>query len=125
MNANAINWFEIPTIDFERAKKFYETVLSISMYEMPLGDLKMALFPVDPASGKVGGAIIHHEMYEPRDNGTLIYLNADPDMQSIIDRIEPAGGKIILPRKEIAPDVGFMAVFLDSEGNRLALHSEK
>jgi predicted enzyme related to lactoylglutathione lyase len=63
-------------------------------------------------------------MYEPRDNGALIYLNANPDMQPIVDRIESAGGTVQIPKTQISPEVGYMCVFIDSEGNRMALHSQ-
>jgi len=121
---NALNWFEIPTVDIERAKKFYEAVFAVTMFDMPLGDLKMSMFPGNPGSGKVGGALVQHEMYTPMENGVLLYLNANPDIQTVVDRIEPAGGKLLIPKTQISPDIGYMAVFLDSEGNRIALHAQ-
>lgn len=123
-STNVLNWFEIPTTDIERAKRFYGAIFEIEMSDFPIGDLKMAMFPYAPGSGKLGGALIQHEMYEPRDNGVLIYLNANPDIQTVIERIEPAGGKIVIPRTQISPDIGYMAVFTDTEGNRIALHAQ-
>lgn len=121
---NTLNWFEIPTVDIDRAKTFYEAIFAVTMFDMPLGDLKMSVFPGDQDNGKVCGALVQHEMYTPMNNGVLLYLNANPDIQTVIDRIEPAGGKLLIPKTQISPDIGYMAVFLDSEGNRIALHAQ-
>lgn len=124
MMKNAINWFEIPVTDIDRAKKFYELIFDFEMYSMDVGDgLQMALFPSDPDG--VGGALIKHsEFYYPSDTkGPLVYLNADPDLQNVLDKVEDAGGKVSIAKRQISPDHGFMAVILDSEGNRIALHS--
>ena len=120
---NAINWFEIPTANFERAKKFYETIIGSSMFTMKMGDIDMAGFPSD--EGKVGGAVIFHKDAKPSAEGTMVYLNANPDLSVILSRVENAGGKIVLPKTQITPEIGFMAVFFDTEGNRVALHSQK
>ena len=121
---NAISWFEIPATDLDRAQKLYETIFEITMTKLDLGNLKMAMFPLEDQWG-VGGAINHSPgFYKPSaTDGPLIYLNANPDVQIFLDRIEKAGGKILVKKTEISPDYGFMAVFLDSEGNRIALHS--
>jgi uncharacterized protein len=121
---NALNWFEIPAVDITRAQKFYETVFEISMTPMEMGDFIMVTFPGDEMGGKVSGALCKHAMYEPRDNGALIYLNANPDIQTIVDRIEPAGGTVQIPKTQISPEIGYMCVFIDSEGNRMALHAQ-
>jgi uncharacterized protein len=121
---NALNWFEIPAVDIERAQKFYETIFGIEMMPMPMGDLKMVTFPGDPMGGKVSGALCQHQMYSPMDNGALIYLNANPSIQAVIDRIESAGGKVKIPKTQISPEIGYMCVFIDSEGNRVALHAQ-
>lgn len=121
---NAINWFEIPANDITRAKKFYESIFNFEMPELDIGDgLKMALFPAE--SGTVGGTLIQNsEWYVPSDShGPLVYLNANPDLQDILDRVEEAGGKITIPKRMITEENGFMAVIVDSEGNRVALHS--
>lgn len=121
---NAINWFEIPATDITRAKKFYESIFNFEMYGLDIGDgLKMALFPAE--SGTVGGTLIQNsEWYVPSDSkGPLVYLNANPDLQIILDRVEEAGGKITIPKRMITEENGYMAVIVDSEGNRIALHS--
>jgi predicted enzyme related to lactoylglutathione lyase len=123
---NAINWFEIPATDIERARKFYESIFSFEMPELDIGDgLKMALFPAE--SGTVGGTIIQNDdWYKPSDTkGPLLYLNANPDLQKVLDRVEEAGGEIIIPKRLITEENGYMAVIIDSEGNRVALHSNE
>ena len=121
---NAIGWFEIPAKKLARAKKFYEAIFKIKMQEMNLGNgLKMALFPVEP--GTVGGAICEHkDFYHPGMQGPLVYLNANPDVEKVLKRIEKNGGKIFKPKTQISEEYGYMAVFFDTEGNRIALHSK-
>ncbi|WP_290878221.1 VOC family protein [Gracilimonas sp.] len=121
---NALNWFEIPANDIKRAKKFYETIFAFEMPTLDIGDgLKMALFPAE--SGSVGGTLIQNEeWYTPSDHkGPLVYLNANPDLDIILNRVEVAGGKITIPKRLITEENGYMAVIIDSEGNRVALHS--
>lgn len=122
---NAISWFEIPTVDLDRATKFYEAIFNISLFPMDTPNLKMRLFPIDDPATGIGGAIVHTEgFYAPSEtDGPLIYLNANPDVQLVLDRIEEAGGKIVVPKTQISPEHGYMAVFIDSEGNRMALHA--
>jgi predicted enzyme related to lactoylglutathione lyase len=120
---NAINWFEIPAKDFARAKKFYESVLSAAVTEMPHPTLKYGMLPADMQNG-VGGGIVQGEGYEPSEKGVLIYLNGGDDLSVPLSRVEKAGGKITLPKTSIGPN-GFMAQFVDTEGNKVALHSMK
>lgn len=122
---NAISWFEIPTKDINRAQKFYETIFNISMIPMDMPNIKMRMFPLDDMMAQVGGALVDSGGFHlPSDlMGPLIYLNANPDVQLVLDKIEAAGGKILVPKTEISPEYGSMAVFLDTEGNRIALHS--
>jgi predicted enzyme related to lactoylglutathione lyase len=122
-STNTLNWFEIPVSDFDRAKKFYEAIFGFTMQEMDFGGFKMGMFPSTPGNGKLSGAIVQGESYTPSKEGTLVYLNGDPDLQVALDKVEAAGGKILQPKTQISPDYGNMAVFLDSEGNRVALHS--
>lgn len=120
---NAINWFEIPATDLERASKFYETIFDCSLIPMDMpNNLRMRMFPVE--EGTTGGALCHHpEFYKPSSDGPVLYLNGNPDLQLVLDRITDAGGTIIMPKTEIDPQIGYMAMFIDSEGNRIALHS--
>ncbi|HNR07111.1 MAG TPA: VOC family protein [Saprospiraceae bacterium] len=121
---NAISWFEIPTTDLDRATAFYETIFQVKLNPLDLANIKMRMFPLEDIMG-VGGALTYAEgFYKPSaTDGPLIYLNANPDVQIVLDRIPEAGGTILVPKTEISPEYGFMAVFLDSEGNRIALHS--
>ncbi len=122
---NAISWFEIPTTDINRAQKFYEAIFGISMMAMDLPNIKMKMFPLDDMATQVGGALIDSGgFHKPsQTEGPLVYLNANPDVQIVLDRVVDAGGTIVVPKTEISPDYGFMAVFIDTEGNRIALHS--
>lgn len=121
---NALNWFEIPALDTERAKKFYEAIFEISMESVDMMGMQMVMFPYSQEpDGKVSGALCKSEFHKPSADGVLIYLNANPDMQPILDRVGAAGGQIVMPRTQISPEVGFMAFFIDTEGNRIGLHA--
>ena len=121
---NAVSWFEIPAKDIKRARAFYEAIFDTTLQEMTLANnLKMALFPTD--DGTVGGAVVEfHDFYRPSHDGPLVYLNGDPDLQKVLDRLKAKNARIIVPKTQISPDFGYMAVFEDSEGNRVALHSK-
>ena len=121
---NAVSWFEIPTLNIDRAAKFYETIFDINLTPLDLPNIRMRMFPTeDPATG-VGGALVHSDgFHTPSESlGPLLYLNASPDVQNVLDRVEAAGGKILVPKTQISPEYGHMAVLLDTEGNRVALH---
>ena len=113
---NAISWFEIPTHDLARATAFYETIFDTKLIPMDTPSIKMRMFPLQDLM--TGG---FHKVSST--DGPLLYLNGNPDVQIILNRIEAAGGKILVPKTEISPEYGHMAVFLDTEGNRIALHS--
>lgn len=119
-NKSWAHWFEIPVSDFERAKAFYEAIFQINIEVNDFGIFKMGIFP----HGDVGCAICQGEYYTPGPSGTLVYFNANPNLGEVLDRVEFHGGKIIQHKKQISPEHGFMALFIDTEGNRLALHSE-
>jgi len=121
---DAISWFEIPATDLNRAQKFYEAIFDMQMIPLETPNLKMRMFPVENMAG-VGGTLVNSGgFHKPSStDGPLIYLNANPDVQIVLDKIEGAGGKIIMPKTEISPEYGHMAVFIDTEGNRIALHS--
>lgn len=124
-NANALNWFEIPVADMARAKTFYENIFSISMGEVnDMMNMQMAMFPAGET--KVSGALVKSDMHKPSLDGAVIYLNANSaGMDNVIEKIPTAGGSIIMPKTLISPEIGHMAFFTDSEGNRVALHSSK
>ena len=120
---HAVSWFEIPAKDLERAQKFYESIMGISMIPLDLENVRMRMFPVDDPSAVAGALCESEGFYNPSmADGPLIYLNGNPDLQPILDKVEAAGGKVIVPKTQISPEYGYMAVIRDSEGNRIAFH---
>lgn len=122
---NAVSWFEIPATDLNRAQAFYESIFGIKMTALDLANIKMRMFPLeDPMTG-VGGALVDSGGFHKPSvtDGPLLYLNANPDIQPILDKVEKAGGKISVPKTQISPGYGYMAVITDTEGNRIAFHS--
>ena len=121
---NAISWIEIPATNLDRAQKFYETILNISLTRLDLPNIKMRMFPIDDPMG-VGGALVDSGGFHKPSatDGPLVYLNANPDVQKALNKVEKAGGKILVPKTQISPEYGYMAVILDTEGNRIAFHS--
>lgn len=122
---SAISWFEIPATDLDRATKFYETLFDVELIPMDTPNIKMRMFPVADMMNDIGGAVVDSGgFHKPSStDGVLIYLNGNPDVQNILDKVENAGGKIVVPKTEISPEYGFMGVFTDTEGNRIGLHS--
>ena len=122
---NAISWFEIPAVDLSRAQKFYEKIFDTTLQPLDLDNIKMRMFPVKDFATSIGGALVESGGFHlpSATHGPLIYLNANPDVQIILDRIEEAGGSVTVPKTQISPEYGYMAVFIDTEGNRVALHS--
>lgn len=122
---NALNWFEIAVSDISRATKFYEKVFDIEMIQQDMNGMKMAFFPTENMSTNVGGGLVQHEMYKPSADGAVIYLNGNPDLAIPLGKIEGAGGKVVMPKTLITDEIGYMAFFMDTEGNKVALHSGK
>ena len=117
-----VSWFEIPATDFQQAVHFYNQIYGIEM-EQNITDVNaMAFFPV--TSG-IGGAVIAGPGSIPSDTGPLIYLNGGDDLNNVLNKIEEAGGRIVMPKTLISKDAGYFAIFIDSQGNKLALHSKK
>ena len=123
MKYNMVGWFEIPVNDMERAKVFYETVFQVEIKVVDFGGLLMGWFPDRGEVQGAQGTLIRQESYIPSKEGTLVYFISE-DVQNELDRIEGAGGKIYQPKTQISPEHGYMGVFIDSEGNRVALHSK-
>lgn len=122
---NAISWFEIPVTDIDRAQKFYEAIFGITMIPMDMPNIKMRMFPLEDMMKQVGGALVDSGGFHKASatDGPLIYLNANPDLQAVLDKVEAAGGTVTMPKTEISPEYGFMGLFTDTEGNRIGLHS--
>src|SRR4051812_4390443 len=95
---NAINWFEIAVKDIARATTFYETILEIKTIPMDMMGMKMAMFPGDGSKGAVGGSLVQGPMHTPSSTGSIVYLNANPDLDLVAKRIEKAGGKVSMPK---------------------------
>ena len=119
---NTINWFEIPATDFDRAKKFYETLLGEEVTEMPFPHGRYGMFPCEMGNGWVGGGLMQSEGFNPSMDGTVVYLSGGDDLSIPLSKVEAAGGKITMPKTSIGNN-GFMAHFRDTEGNHVALHS--
>lgn len=120
---NAISWFEIPVVDFDRAKKFYSEIFDFEMPDMMMDNIRMGFLLYDQENEGVGGAIVHGEGCVPSDIGSKIYLNGGSDLNIVLNKVEKAGGKVILPKTDIGSGFGFFALFIDTEGNQLGLHS--
>lgn len=121
---NPIGWIEIPVVEMERAVKFYNAVFGWELKAIEFASEKMAWFPSDhTAPGASGSLVCHKDMYTPSNfKGPVVYFNCD-GVQSMIEKIKQIGGKILQESKLISEEVGYMGLFLDSEGNRIALHS--
>jgi predicted enzyme related to lactoylglutathione lyase len=116
---NFVSWFEIPVYEIHRAAAFYNAIYGMEMEVVVNGEFAMGYFPAD--SG-IGGALIAGPGCVPNDTGTLVYLNAGNDMDTILGRIDLSGGRVIMPKTMISETAGSFALFIDSEGNRVALH---
>ena len=120
---NAVSWFEIPVADFDRARRFYSAIYDFDMPVMDMGAVKMGILLHHRDNGGIGGAIMAGEMYTPSKQGTRVYLNAGNDLSVVLDRVEMAGGKVVLPKSFLGDTMGYMAVIEDTEGNYVSLHS--
>ena len=126
LTQNIVSWFEIPVMNMDRAIRFYETMFSLKLIRKLMGPLEMAWFPTKESwLGAAGSLVRHPEHYSPSSkDGVLIYFTSPSgDLANELSRVEEVGGRIIQPKTFISEEIGFMALFLDSEGNRLALHS--
>ena len=120
---NLINWFEIPATDFSRAVEFYKGILELEIQETEMFGTKMGFFPSDGTN--VTGAIVQGNDYKPSMQGVTLYLNGGENLQTILNKVENHKGEIIVPKTQISPEMGYFAMFIDTEGNKLALHSIK
>lgn len=125
MNNNVVGWFEIPVTDMERAMGFYEKVFDFKLERNKMGPLDMAWFPYAMEGTGSGGSLVYFPaVYKPSTDGALVYFTANSgDLANELSRVEDAGGKVLQGKTQISEEHGFMALLLDTEGNRIALHS--
>ena len=126
MESNVVGWFEIPVEDMERAMKFYTDVFGFEMKRQQMGEFDMGWFPFNHEGIGAPGSLVKYEgFYKPSTDGTLIYFAAPSgDLNNEMAKVEPAGGKVLMEKKQISPEHGYMSVFQDTEGNRVAMHSQ-
>jgi len=124
---NVVGWFEIPVNDMDRAVKFYETVLSVKLQRNQLDGLDMAWFPWEDEGLGCSGSLVHNpDFYKPSADGTLVYFTPrSGDLAIELGKVESAGGKVLMQKKLITEEIGYMGLFMDTEGNRIAIHSRK
>lgn len=123
MKENIVTWFEIPVLDMNRAKTFYEKVFDLSISLQDMGDVVMGWFPHIGGAPGAMGTLIKNENYTPSAQGALLYFHSE-DVQIELDRIEAAGGVVRQKKTMISPEHGYMALLIDTEGNRIALWSK-
>ena len=119
---SAINWFEIPASNFDRAVRFYSEIYAFDMPTRDMGHIRMGFFQHESGVG-TGGAVVSGDGCIPSQSGSKLYLNGEPDLLTVLDRVEAAGGTIVLGKKQISPEIGYFAIIVDTEGNRIYLHS--
>ncbi|HZR30153.1 MAG TPA: VOC family protein [Terriglobales bacterium] len=118
---NRAVWFEIPASDFDRACRFYETLFSVNLRHETMGPMRLAVFPYEAPA--VGGCVIQGDGNHPGKDGSIVYLNADPQLDAVLARVESAGGKIVQPRTALPEGMGFFAKIIDTENNTVGLHA--
>ncbi|WP_405382525.1 VOC family protein [Maribacter sp. LLG6340-A2] len=118
-----ITWFEIPVTNMDRAQKFYESIFDVTITVNQFGEFVMGLFPDKQSVGQSSGALVVHEEYKPSmTHGAVVYFGCE-DVTNVLDKVKTAGGQILQPKTEIGEGHGFMGLLKDTEGNRIALHS--
>ncbi|RYG11330.1 MAG: VOC family protein [Chitinophagaceae bacterium] len=119
--SNIISIVEVPTSDFARAVKFYQSILEITIEEVDMGGTQMGVLLSEP--GAVSMVLVKSDDYKPTTDGAVFYLNAGNDLNPMLGKVAENGGQILVPKTEISPEMGFFALFVDTEGNKLGLHS--
>ena len=115
------NWIEIPVVDIKRAKKFYGQLLGIGLNEMPMGGNDYALLEIKDKYNT--GCLVKGDGYVPSMQGVVVYLNGGDDLSAVLARVEGGGGKVLLKKTFLSKEAGHIAYFLDTEGNKIGLHS--
>ncbi|TXT32281.1 MAG: hypothetical protein FD131_430 [Rhodocyclaceae bacterium] len=119
---NPLRWFEIATTNLDRAVAFYQNILAIELRREHCGGIAMAIFPY--AEPYPSGALVAMPQLQPRDNGTLIYLDGGADLNVVLARIPAAGGQVVMDKTDLGNNIGHIALFIDCEGNRVGLYSK-
>ncbi len=123
MKSNLVNWFEIPVTDMNRAKAFYDKVFDISVTIQDFEGTKMGWFPFDSEKPGISGSLVQHQSNKPSEtDGPVIYFSSN-DIESTLNKVETNGGKVMQTKTEISPEIGYMGVFIDCEGNRISLYT--
>jgi len=123
MEKNVVNWFEVPVEDMDRAKNFYSKLLGITLSDMPSPEMEMAVFPMVQGAENSAGALVKSSYHEPATVGTTIYFSCE-DVANQLGKVPDLGGQIVMPKTSIG-EYGFIAHIIDTEGNKVALHSQK
>ncbi len=118
---NFVTWFEIPAYNHYRSVAFYNYIYGIEITSVEINGLAMGFFP---AESGIGGAIVTGPGCIPSEIGPLVYLNGGEDLNEVLSKVNMAGGRVIMEKTYISETAGYFALFIDSEGNRLALHSK-
>lgn len=122
---HAINWFEIPALDLERAYQFYSEVLNNNVRKGTFGNGELILFNVPFNTGEaVGGSVVVREDLKPTTEGSIIYLNAFGKLSEAVSKVGTAGGSVLIPFMDLGK-FGFAAIIIDSEGNKIGLMSNE
>ena len=120
---NPVGWFEIPVADMQRARQFYHQVFTVQFELQEMGADLMAMFPFDHTKPGCSGALVQGKDYVPGITGTMVYFEC-PDVAPYLAKVENAGGQLLLSKTSIGPH-GFIGIFLDSEGNKVGMHSQQ
>lgn len=122
---NAINWFEIPALDLERAFTFYSMVLNENVRKGTFGNGELIVFNVPFSTGEaVGGSIVVREGFNPSTDGPILFINAFGKLTDATDKVDIAGGKVLVPFMDLG-EFGFASIIIDSEGNKIGLLSNE
>lgn len=123
---NPVIWFEIYVDDMSRARKFYETVLSVTLQNLTTDKSDMMdyfMFPWEEKAAGSSGALVKMKEVSPGGNGTMVYF-ASEDCEKEQNRVSAAGGEVLKPKFPIG-EHGFISICRDTEGNVFGLHSMK
>ena len=126
LKPNPVNWFEIPVSNLGRATEFYEHIFGVELPLHEMGGLKMAWFPMVPMTQKepgAAGSLIKGDDFSPSQSGTCVYFSVE-DIDDVLKKVNATGGKTVAPKGSIG-EYGFIALFTDTEGNKVGLHSLK